>query len=375
VTDPAGLRAVVVGTGFGCVTHVRALRAAGFDVLAVVGRDEARTKRRAAMFGVSHACGTLAEALALGDVAAVTIATPPHTHRELVLEAISAGKHVLCEKPLARDRAEAMSMLVAAESAGVVHFLGTEFRFDAGQATLARAIAAGLVGVPKMASVILNVPMLADPTAEVPTWWADAEAGGGWLGAHGSQIIDQLRVTLGEFAAVSASLTSIAGAAMTAENAFVVQFEMRSGAVGVLQSSAADWGPPIIVTRIAGTDGTAWIEGVGSTVRVADRDGIRTVPIEGDLPTGAADPLPDGALENAYQTMTAHGLDFAPYRRLTELFAARIRGSDIPPDPMPATFVDGVAAMSVLDAIRVSAAERRWVAVSEEPGCAQPAQS
>ncbi len=364
MTDTASLRAVVVGTGFGCVTHVRALRAAGFDVVALVGRDRARTNRRAAMFGVAHACGTLAEALALGEIDAVTIATPPHTHRALALEAISTGKHVLCEKPLARDRAEAQSMLEAAERAGVVHFLGTEFRFDAGQATLARAIASGLIGVPKLASVILNVPMLADPAAEVPEWWADAEAGGGWLGAHGSQIIDQVRVTLGEFAAVSASMTSIAGRAMTAENAFVVQFEMCSGAVGVLQSSAADWGPPIIVTRIAGTEGTAWIEGVGSTVKVADRSGTHAVPVGSDLPIGAGDPLPDGFLESAYQQMTAHGLDFAPYRRLAEMFFARILGRDIPLDPMPATFADGVAAMSVLDAIRQSAAERRWVTIS-----------
>jgi predicted dehydrogenase len=364
VTGAATLRAVVVGTGFGCVTHVRALRAAGFDVVALVGRDRAKTNRRAAMFGVGHPCGSLAEALELGDIDAVTIATPPHTHRALTLEAISAGKHVLCEKPLARDRAEAQSMLEAAERAGVVHFLGTEFRFDAGQATLARAITSGLIGVPKMALVILNVPMLAGPAAEVPAWWADAEAGGGWLGAHGSQIIDQVRVTLGEFAAVSASLTSIAGGAMTAENAFVVQFEMRSGAVGVLQSSAADWGPPLIVTRIAGTEGTAWIEGVGATVKVANQGGTRTVPVGSDLPTGAGEPLPVGFLETAYQQMTAHGLDFAPYRRLAEMFSARILGRDISLDPMPATFEDGVAAMSVLDAIRQSATERRWVTIS-----------
>ncbi len=359
------LRAVVVGTGFGCVTHVRALKAAGFDVVALVGRDQARTKQRAALFGVGHACGTLVEALALGDIDAVTIATPPHTHCELALEAISAGTHVLCEKPLARDRVEARRMLEAAETAGVVHFLGTEFRFDAGQATLARAIASGLIGLPKMATVILNVPMLADPEAEVPAWWADAESGGGWLGAHGSQLIDQVRVTLGEFAAVSSSLTSIAGGAMTAENAFVVHFEMRSGAIGVLQSSAADWGPPIIVTRIAGTEGTAWIEGVGAMVKVADKGGrSRTVPVGSDLPTGAGDPIPDGYLETAYQQMTAHGLDFAPYRRVAEMFAARILGRDIALDPMPATFEDGVAAMSVLDAIRQSAAERRWVEIA-----------
>src|SRR5207248_10573052 len=137
---PAGPGAVVVGTGFGCVTHVRALRAAGFDVKAVVGRDPARTAERARQFGVDGACTSLTEALALEGVDAVTVATPPHTHAALVLEALAAGRHVLCEKPFARDAAEARTVLAAAEQAGVVHLLGTEFRWDAGQATLARAV-------------------------------------------------------------------------------------------------------------------------------------------------------------------------------------------------------------------------------------------
>ena len=76
---------------------------AGFDVLALVGRDPEKTAERASMFDVPVACATLADALALPGVDAVTIATPPHTHAELALEAIAAGRHVLCEKPFDRD--------------------------------------------------------------------------------------------------------------------------------------------------------------------------------------------------------------------------------------------------------------------------------
>src|SRR5258708_7083773 len=125
--------AVVVGTGFGCFTHVPALRAAGFDVRALVGRDPAKTALRAEAVGVPHPCTSLGEALALADVDAVTIATPPDTHGGLVLDALAAGKHVLCEKPFARDAAEAGLLFAAAQRAGVVHLLGTEFRFDTGQ--------------------------------------------------------------------------------------------------------------------------------------------------------------------------------------------------------------------------------------------------
>src|SRR5207237_4631964 len=128
-------------------------------------------------------------------------------------------------------------------AAGVVHLLGTEFRWDAGQATLARAVASGAIGAPRLATVILHVPMLAGATDEVPPWWADAASGGGWLGAHGSQVIDQLRVTLGEFESVSASLTRIGERDQTAEDAFVIHFRMRSGVTGVFASTCADRGP------------------------------------------------------------------------------------------------------------------------------------
>src|SRR2546423_5686349 len=183
---------VVVGTSFGCITHVRALRAAGFEVVGLVGRDAEKTAERARIFDIPNALTSFDDALALPYVAAVTIATPPHTHAPLALAAIAAGKHVICEKPFARDAAEGGNVLAAAEAAGIVHLLGTEFRWDPGQATLARAVAGGAVGEPRLVTAILHVPALADAVAQVPSWWADVSSGGGWLGAHGSQVIDQV---------------------------------------------------------------------------------------------------------------------------------------------------------------------------------------
>src|SRR5262245_5797073 len=136
----AGRGAVVVGTSFGCLTHVRALRAAGFDVVGLVGRDPERTAARAKRFEIPPPTPSLAEALDLAGVDAVTIATPPHTHGPLVLESVAAGKHVLCEKPFARDAHEARTMLEAAEAANVVHLLGTEFRWATGQALMSRVV-------------------------------------------------------------------------------------------------------------------------------------------------------------------------------------------------------------------------------------------
>jgi predicted dehydrogenase len=361
--DPAPLGVVVVGTGFGCTTHVRALRAAGFEVLAVVGRDSTKTAERARMFDVPRACGSLSEALALGGVDAVTIATPPLTHGVLALEAMAAGKHVLCEKPLAADAAEARDLLAAAERAGIVHILGTEFRYDAGQALLARAVADGLVGQPRIATWIMHVPVLVERDAQMPSWWADASTSGGWFTAHGSQLIDQIRATLGEFDGVSASLVHVVDRPMSADDGFVVHFRMKNGCVGTLQSTASDRAI-VVETRVTGSLATAWIEGVGATVKVASDTGVRTLaPLE-DMAAIAAPALPKGSVTTSYERMTTFGVEYGPYTRLAARFRDLILGRPVS-GPAPATFADGVAMMAVLDAARRSAASGgAWTDVS-----------
>jgi predicted dehydrogenase len=353
----------VVGTGFGCYTHVRALRASGFDVLALVGRDPEKTRERARLFDVPRALPALSDALAVPGVEAVTIATPPSTHAALALEAVAAGRHLICEKPFTATLDEARTVLAAAESAGVVHLLGTEFRWDPGQAGLAQAVQGGEIGAPRMATWLMHVPVLADPDGVVPDWWADASSRGGWLWAHGSQLIDQIRVTLGEFDGVSAHLVHVVDRpAMSADDGFVVHFRMRNGTVGVMQSTAADWGV-LVETRVTGSSGVAWIEGVGATVKVAGPDGVMTRPVPEGTATGTAPPLPEGAVRTTYERMITFGVEYAPYTRLTAAFRDLIAGNELV-GPRPATFADGVAQMAVLEAITESARrDGRWTAV------------
>jgi predicted dehydrogenase len=354
--------AVVIGTGFGCLTHVRALRGAGVEVHALVGRDPDKTRARAERSGVAHACTSLADALAIPGVDAVTIATPPHTHAPLVLEAIRNGKHVLCEKPFARDATEARSLLAAADDAGVVHMLGTEFRFAPGQALLTRVVRSGAIGTPRLATFLLHIPLLADTGAEVPDWWSDAGQGGGWLGAHASHVIDQVHTTLGGIASVSASLPNVGGHAWTAEDAYVVHFRASDGCAGIMQGVASDRGPMLFATRIAGTAGTAWAE--GDRVQVADRDGTREIAGPADLAVAPADPPAPDLLHSAYDLLHSTGIDVGPYTRLAQEFRIRIEGGPGSTDPAPATFADGVATMVVMDAIRRSALEGRSIDVS-----------
>lgn len=352
---------VVVGTGFGCLTHLRALRAAGFEVRALVGRDPEKTNTRARRFDVPYGLVSVTEALALGGVDAVAIATPPHTHASIALEAIAADKHVLCEKPFASDAEQARSMLDAAEAAGVVHLLGTEFRWSSGQASMARVVARGEIGTPKLATFVLHLPMLADPDGAVPSWWADAAQGGGWLGAQAAHVVDQVRVMLGEFEGVSASLTQVSPRDWDVEDSFTVRFRTCSGVDGIMQSTVGAWGPPVFCTRVAGDRGTVWAE--FDTVRVADASGTREIPAPTDLPLSAPDPPPADLLVSAYDGLHAFGIDLAPYTRLCTTFLDRIEGRAVPDDPRPATFADGLAGMVVLDAIRRSAREVAWITI------------
>jgi predicted dehydrogenase len=356
------LGAAVVGTGFGVITHARALDAAGIEVRVLVGRDPDKTAQRAALYGIPRALTDRAEAFARDDVYLVAVTTPPHTHAEIVLDAVAAGKHVLCEKPFARDLDEARTMLQAADAAGVVHLLGTEFRFAPGQALLTRTVQSGAIGDPRFFLFVLQLPTLHDPAAEMPGWWDDAAQGGGWLGAHGTHMIDQVRTTVGEITRVSASLQTLSPRPMTADDTYTVQFETDTGATGLLHSSCATGGQFVVALKLTGTDGSAWSQ--GDDVFIDTGEGPTPIAAADDLPAVAAVPPPSELLHSTYDMWHASGMDLAPYTRLYERMRDRILGYDTPSDPAAGTFVDGVANQAVVDAIRASSAQGSWTAVA-----------
>ena len=361
MTTQESLGAVVVGTGFGVITHLRALRAAGFDVRALVGRDAEKAATRARMFDVEHSSNSLATALALPGVDVVSIATPPHTHAAIALESFAAGKHVVCEKPFAADATEARSMLDAAERAGVVHLLGTEFRFGTGQAHLTRAITQGAVGTPQLAVFMLQIPSLADARAELPAWWEREADGGGWLGAYGSHVVDQIRVTLGEFDWVSATLQTLSPRTMTADDTYTVQFGLTTGVEGIMHSSCATGGQFLAATKITGDGGSAWLQ--GDDLWIDTGEGPRQLDTPDDLRNSAPIPPPAELLHTAYDMWHSTGLDLSPYTQLFVVLRERILGNAVAADPAAATFRDGVAGQAVLDAIRRSSREKSRVSV------------
>jgi predicted dehydrogenase len=349
LTAVTGPGAVVVGTGFGARVHVPALRAAGFAVDALVGRDAEKTARRARSLGVPRALASLEAALALPGVEAVTIATPPSTHCELALAAVDAGRHVICEKPFALDAGEAGAMTRAAEVAGVTHLVGHEFRWATDRAVAGRAIAEGAIGEPRLASFVHYGSLVADPAARTPPWWFDPAAGGGWLGASGSHAVDQVRSWLGEVEWVAASLQLVSDrAGDAAEDAFTVRLGVASGAEAVLQQTAGAWGPMASVTRVAGTKGTVWLD--DGAAWLADAAGARQLPV----PAALELPAPAAVVSDDPRHRFTH-LELGPYTRLCEVLRAGVDGRPCEPAVPVPTFADGLACMQVLDAVRASA--------------------
>ena len=119
------LRAVVVGTGFVGTVHVHALRLLGVDIAGIVGSSP----ERAAAKALGPVYPSLEDALADDTVDVVHLTTPNHLHHPQVKQVLAAGKHVICEKPLAMTSAESGELLELAEASGLVHCTNFNLRF------------------------------------------------------------------------------------------------------------------------------------------------------------------------------------------------------------------------------------------------------
>ncbi len=107
------IRAAMIGTGFIGAVHIDALRRLGVELAGVLGSSRERGRLRANELGVHHSYGSLDELLADDSVDVVHITSPNNQHAAQAHAVIAAGKHVVCEKPLATSSNDARSLLAA----------------------------------------------------------------------------------------------------------------------------------------------------------------------------------------------------------------------------------------------------------------------
>ncbi|WP_156165121.1 Gfo/Idh/MocA family protein [Demequina silvatica] len=196
----APVRIAMIGNGFMGAAHSQGWRVAPrffpippVEMAVMVGRDAEKNARLARKWGWAEAGVDAEAAMTRDDIDIVDIVTPGDTHCELAIAALEAGKHVLCEKPLANTVDEARRMAEAAERAarhGVLAMVGFTYRRVPAAELARQMIASGAVGTVRQVRAQYMQDWLADPDSPM-TWRLDkAKAGSGALGDIGAHAID-----------------------------------------------------------------------------------------------------------------------------------------------------------------------------------------
>lgn len=165
---------------------------------------EGLAKDAAQRFGFERHTGDWRKIIEDDEIDAVDIATPNDSHEEIAVAAAKAGKHILCEKPLARDAAESRRMLDAVNAAGICHMVAFNYRRTPAVTTAARMIADGEIGEVQSFRGTYLQDWSADPDAPLSWRFKKSIAGSGAAGDIGTHVIDMARFLAGEIVAVNA---------------------------------------------------------------------------------------------------------------------------------------------------------------------------
>src|SRR6187431_325732 len=203
------MRVAMIGYGFMGAAHSQGWRVAprffdlpvSTEMSLIVGRNHAAVSAAADKWGWSEAATDWRDVIARDDIDIVDIVTPGDSHAEIAIAALEAGKHVLCEKPLANTVEEAEAMADAAARAaerGVRSMVGFTYRRVPAVTFLRDLIAEGVVGNVQQVRAAYRQDWLVDP--QMPLAWRlqKEHAGSGALGDIGAHIIDMTQFVTGQ---------------------------------------------------------------------------------------------------------------------------------------------------------------------------------
>lgn len=351
------LGVAVVGGGFMGRVHVHAARAARASVVGVVSSSPESSARAAAALDVGHAFDDLDDLLSDDAVDVVHVCTPNALHAEQVLAALAAGKHVVCEKPLATTVDAAERMVEAARGrTATVPFV---YRFHPMVREARARVAAGETGrILTIAATYLQDWLLERSDDN----WRVGEATGGASRAFadiGSHLVDLTEFVTGDrIARLSATTRTFFGSRatherVTTEDAVALAFETATGALGtVLVSQAAPGRKNRLTLEVAGErESLAFDQEQPETLWIGRRAGSMLVPRDPDQLA------PDAARLCAVPGGHPQGYQDAFNAFVADSYAA-VAGEH--PDGLP-RFDDGLRAARVTDAVLRSAASGTWV--------------
>ncbi|GAA4206826.1 Gfo/Idh/MocA family protein [Actinocatenispora rupis] len=368
----------MVGTAFMGAAHSQAWRTVGrvFDLpvrprmVAVCGRDEARTAAAADRLGWSSYETDWRALIARDDVQLVDVCTPGDSHAEIAIAALRAGKHVLCEKPLANTVAEAEAMAAAAREAGTVAMTGFTYRRVPALALMAEMVAAGRIGDVRHVRAAYLQDWLVDPASPL-TWRLQAEhAGSGALGDLGAHIVDATRYLTGlEFTAVSALTETFVTerptgdggtGAVTVDDTALFLARLSGGAVGTFEATRYATGRKNgLRIELNGTRGTLAFD-LERLNELEFHDGTRPQAEAGFTRILVTEPI-HPYLSAWWPPGHLLGYEHAFTHQARDLLTAIAAGADdSAARPAHASFDDGLAVQRVLDAVASSAADGTW---------------
>jgi predicted dehydrogenase len=231
------IRSGIVGVGFMGTVHARAVRRAGGVVTRIAGSTPESSRAGAERIGAEFAAESVEELLAADDIDIVHVCTPNATHAPLVRAAVAAGKHVICEKPLALDAYEAAELVALATEAGVTATVPFVYRFYPTVREARTRVADGTAGPVRLLHGSYLQDWLAEDTDD--NWRVDGAAGGASrafadIGVHWCDLVEFVsghRITR-LAARVVTAVPERGGRRVHTEDAAVVLFETDRGASG-----------------------------------------------------------------------------------------------------------------------------------------------
>lgn len=339
------------------------------ELVAICDTVPERAQAMAEMFGIRKIYTDAQALIDDPEVQMVDVCTPTDTHLPLSLAAIRAGKHVISEKPLAHDAADAFMAARLAEEHGVRTKLGFTFRYSPAIRQIKAWVDDGTLGEIFHVHGLEQNSQFLDPTYPLRQVSADAD----WsalipssIVGYGSHLLDLVRWCAGEYKSVIGSLHNYVPERIVrgyegmqripVEDGAVALAEFTSGAQGILQTSYIAIGNyPGVELRVYGSKGAAVARlveenGVAETLHFATPDQVEFRRV--DLPSSA---LPPGTtLHTPWPELY--------YRNLIRYWVDEI----LDETQGECTFYDGAKSQETVNAIVQSHRERRWVDLPAE---------
>ncbi|HEX6422520.1 MAG TPA: Gfo/Idh/MocA family oxidoreductase [Acidimicrobiales bacterium] len=377
------LRVGIAGTGFIGRVHARSARLAGARLAGVAASSPASAERAAADLGAERAFASSDELVEADGVDVVHICTPNDLHEPLAVAALAAGKHVVCEKPVALDGAGAARVAAAATTAGRVVAVPFVYRFHPMVREARARVAAGDLG----RLHLLHGTYLQDwlLTPDDTNWRVDATRGGASrafadIGSHWCDLVEfvggcriarvlahmattvparatEARATFAPGPAGTAGAGATAREPVTTEDVALVLFETDGGAAG-----------SVVVSQVAaGRKNRLWFSLDGEsasvvfdqeqpeTLWIGRRDGAAVVARDAERLSPAAARLA--------MLPAGHGQGYHDCFDLFVADAYAAMGGRADADGLP-RIDDGVRAARITDAVLASARSRSWTEVT-----------